>query len=190
MSAEIHVVVNADTPSGHSSQSQTGKYYRDGHGKSRQDTSYGSVITDSVAKTVVYLDHTKKTASVVHVPMSSTPPQADNSRHVADSSSNVSSEEDGFMNGYKIKKTKVQLSLASRNAGSSNALPTTQEVWTAPELNLPIYMRTKGPQSETVQSFEKIVVAPPNADLFSIPADYKVSEKGVAQPGQKYEAAK
>ena len=73
LSAVVKTTVSSNTPSGSFTQSQEGKYWRSGDGKTRQDTSFGSVITDSKARTIIHLNHTKKEATVIQMPPSPPP---------------------------------------------------------------------------------------------------------------------
>ena len=69
--------------------------------------------------------------------------------------------------------------------GNDRPMTTTFEVWTSPEINAPVLMKSSDPRTgENITRLINIRLTEPDAALFQVPSDYKVSEPQPMTPPQ------
>jgi hypothetical protein len=84
------------------------------------------------------------------------------------------------MEGVRVEGTRSTVTIAAGAIGNQSPIEIVSERWYSPELKTVILSRRADPRSgETTYRLENIVRAEPPADLFQVPADYKID---VARP--------
>ncbi|HEY6361927.1 MAG TPA: hypothetical protein VIX63_12520, partial [Vicinamibacterales bacterium] len=79
------------------------------------------------------------------------------------------------MEGVRVEGTRSTVTIAAGAIGNQAPIEIVSERWYSPELKTVILSRRVDPRSgETTYRLENIVRAEPPADLFLVPADYKV----------------
>lgn len=183
LSADLAVTTVLNAPGGNFTQSQTAKYWRSRDGKARQDSGFSTVITDLTSRTITHINHQAKQATVIHMPLKGgeqreapsisggAPPIPLASSLPGDSIEGNLGEK--IISGYRAIGTQV----VRQGAGPMQSGSVTTEVWTAPDLRLPIYVRQIYSAGETVQLYENIRVEEQPASMFEVPAGYTVTQK-------------
>lgn len=89
------------------------------------------------------------------------------------------------MEGVMVDGTRETATVPAGEIGNDRPIVTVTERWYSPELQMVIYSKTTDPQfGETVYRVTNLRRGEPNADLFKVPADFKVSE-GPAIPSTR-----
>jgi hypothetical protein len=175
LSADINIQLTSNSVFGTFTQSQAGKYWRSSDGKTRQDTSFGSVITDSKARTVIYLNHAAKQATVIHMaPVttpSATPTPSAPSPPAATSAADLGQK---VVAGYEVQGKQIVTTTGNQPLQVGSV---TTEMWTAPALQLPLFIKQRSSRGTSVQQFDNIQLNEPDPSLFTVPAGYAVTEK-------------
>lgn len=79
------------------------------------------------------------------------------------------------VNGVQAVGRRITTTIPAGLVGNDRPIEVTDEAWTADELKLQILVRHHDPRTGDVETqFTKISRAEPSADLFRIPADYKI----------------
>lgn len=179
LSATVRTTVSANTPSGAFSQSQEAKYWRSRDGRTRQDTSFGSVIVDGNATTIIHLNHSKKEATVIQMPQGArapgTAPPPPAGDHVSPTSENLGERQ---IAGYIARGRRT----TTRGDQVLQFGSVVTESWTSAELQLPLSVKQNTSRGQSVQEFDNIAVGEPDASVFTIPSDYTRKESG-GSPG-------
>jgi len=178
LSADVKTTVVSNTPHGGFTQSQSGKYWRSQDGKTRQDTSFGSVITDPKARTITHLNHTTKEATIILMPSVAKPELPPPSRSVPATGQPVLGQAvedlgEKEIAGYLARGRKT----VTKGDQKLQFGFVTTEVWTATTIQLPLYIKQSSSRGESVQQYDNIRIGEPEASLFAIPQDYTITEK-------------
>jgi hypothetical protein len=81
------------------------------------------------------------------------------------------------MEGVAVDGTRTTHTIPAGEIGNDRPITTTTESWYSPDLQTTVYRKTTDPQSgDLVYRLENVSRLEPTADLFSVPADYKVQE--------------
>ncbi len=183
LGAELTVTVSSHTPGGSLQQTQTGKYWRDRDGRTRQDWSFGSVISDPQTRTVIRLNHVNREAIIVRLPpvpstQSSAPAgESDGVVPLTSPAPGGPTHSEGdlgerIIEGFRALGTRRTIEgVPPLQIGSA-----TIEVWTAPDLRIPIYVKQGSSAGVSIQEFRNIELADPDPSLFSIPSGYIIKE--------------
>lgn len=182
LAADIAITVIANTPFGNFTQSQSGRYWRSESGRIRQDTSFGSVITDPKARTIVYLNHLSKEATLIRMPVArrSDASQGDQVPALGVPGQTVDDLGEKVINGHEVRGKRT----VTHGDGVRQFGPVTTEVWTAADLQLPIYTKQSSSRGETIQQFKNISLGEPEGIVFVVPAGYAVKEGSPPVGGQ------
>lgn len=89
------------------------------------------------------------------------------------------------VNGVRAAGRKTTTTIPIGTMGNDRPIEVTDEVWTAEDLKLQILVRHHDPRTGDVETqFTQISRAEPSADLFRIPAGYKIVDipRGINQP--------
>lgn len=171
VSADVSLTITADTPTGPYEQTLTARYWRSREGKRRIDRPFGtSVIEDFVNRRVVLLDHQQRVANVLQLARDEASkvefPVSSRSRVFASLGADIKRHDlgDKWIEDYKT----------SGGGGSESGW--TFEVWTAPDLQLPLYIGQHTAIWRSVQRYEHVQIEDPPESLFEIPSGYEVIE--------------
>jgi hypothetical protein len=100
-------------------------------------------------------------------------------RAVHQDSANLVKEDLGTqtMNGVVATGTRFTRTIPAGAMGNSQPIQTVREVWTSPDLSVPVMIKTTDPRFGTsVTQLTNIVRVEPDAALFQTPADYTLSQ--------------
>jgi len=177
LTADVRTTVTSNTPHGSFTQSQTGKYWRSQDGRTRQDTSFGSVITDPKARTITQLNHATKEATIISMPSAVTPqmpPTMSLGQRRPEPLAGQAVEDLGE------RKIAGYLAHGRRTVTKGDQVLqfglVTTEVWTAAEIQLPLYIKQTSSHGESIQELENIRIGEPETAQFAVPAGYMVKE--------------
>jgi len=181
----------------HIQRTNTSSVARDSEGRSRREESIGTIgaltastaspkavfIHDPVAGSSYMLDPTSKTAHVSQPRNftldSATEPQA-RTEH-ARSQAQVKTEELGTqtMEGLTVQGTRITRTIAAGQIGNEHALQVVTEIWRSPDLQTTVMSTTTDPRTGvSTYKLTNITRAEPDATLFQVPADYKLTQGG------------
>jgi hypothetical protein len=80
--------------------------------------------------------------------------------------------------GVKAEGKQVVWTIPAGQVGNRAPINVTSETWYSPELQVTVYTRYNDPRTgESIYRLAAIKRAEPSADLFKVPADYKVRGK-------------
>jgi hypothetical protein len=80
--------------------------------------------------------------------------------------------------GLAVEGKRVSTTFPVGSQGNDRPIVTTREVWTSPELKVTVLEKTSDPRSgDTTRRLTNISRAEPSADLFRVPADYKIEDE-------------
>lgn len=142
---------------------RSGRLYRSGTGKVRQDAGYGAMITDLQAGSVTLLVDERNEAHVITIPpeLRELPPLGAE-RRIPES---VQPFEETTIDGQRIAKTRI--------VGQQGEA---QEVWTATDLGIVTFARFERNGATITQELRNLDVGEPDPSVFEIPTDYTVVE--------------
>jgi len=81
--------------------------------------------------------------------------------------------------GVKAEGKSTVWTIAAGEIGNKNAINVTSENWYSPELKVTVYSRYNDPRSgESIYRLASIKRGEPAPDLFKVPGDYKVRDRG------------
>jgi hypothetical protein len=182
-------------------QSTTSSVARDSEGRSRREESIGAIgamtgsnaspkavfIHDPVAGSSYMLDPASKTAHVSqprnYTLDSATPGASEREPRTAHarSEANLKTEELGTetMDGLTVQGTRITKTIAAGQIGNEHALQIVTERWYSPDLQTTVMSTTTDPRTGvSAYKLTSISRAEPDASLFQVPADYKVTQGG------------
>jgi len=135
-------------------------FYRGKDGQTRQDTSFGAVITDLTAKSVTLLNFKTKQALVFDMKDMKPVPAATKSEHTTTSFGRTSLE------GYQAIKAK--------GVGPRGEKV---EVWTAESIKAVVFTRTETPGMTMTRYLRNITVREADPAVFAVPHGYSVTRQ-------------
>lgn len=135
----------------------TGHYYRDGAGRSVDETSGSSVIVDLPQHTVTMLNFPARTARVFSVGGAATAARTTQPSDWKDAGL-------GVHEGHQVAK--------SRRTGARGE---TEELWTAPDIGLIVMTRTESAKFTMTKFLRNIHVHQPDLTIFAIPSGFSVT---------------
>jgi hypothetical protein len=100
---------------------------------------------------------------------------------------NVTTENLGTqtINGVSANGTRVTHTIPVGAIGNAQAIQSVREVWSSPDLKVPVMVKESDPRfGTTVTELTNIVRAEPDATLFQAPAGYTVRQGGPGGPGR------
>jgi hypothetical protein len=185
----------------HIQRSTTSSVARDSEGRSRREESIGAIgalagstaspkavfIHDPVAGSSYMLDPASKTAHVSqprnYTLDSATPGASERQPRTAHarSEANLKTEELGTetMDGLTVQGTRITKTIAAGQIGNEHALQVVTERWYSPDLQTTVMSTTTDPRTGvSAYKLTSISRAEPDASLFQVPADYKVTQGG------------
>ena len=147
-------------------------------------------IHDPVAGTNYTLDPSTKTArqsqarSFTPQPIDPNNPDSalrSNTRHMHAAAHNgqVATEDLGTqtMEGVTVQGRRITRTIAAGQIGNDKALQVVSEIWYSPDLQTIVMSKTDDPRNgETVYKLTNITRSEPDAALFQVPSDYKVTQ--------------
>jgi hypothetical protein len=171
------------------------RLFRSSDGKTRVDTGNTSVIHDPSAGKSIVLDHVKKEAQISAAPPPQVPgmpsmpqlpgmpsmPQAPQppSVHVQDLGKSLMQGREVEGKRYTIQPPAIPQMPKMPGMPKPPQMPqapqppTTAEVWTNPQLQLPMATRLNGPFGQQTSICQNAVPGEPHPAVFQIPQDYK-----------------
>jgi hypothetical protein len=174
---------------------------RDSEGRVRREESVGAIgalagsaaspkavfIHDPVGGSSYVLDPASKTARVSQprsFTMNSDATGANEvhqrTEHVR-SSAQIKTEELGTqtMDGLTVQGKRITRTIAAGQIGNEHQLQVVTEVWTSPDLQTTVMSTTNDPRTGvSTYKLTNVSRAEPDASLFQVPADYKVTPGG------------
>jgi hypothetical protein len=188
-SADLTVKTTRRGEYGATSQTDTGRYFRDRLGRTRQDTAAGSTIVDATTRTVITLNHSQKEAVVTIVPLPA--PQANQSsdpttlpRQEGGARAPVAGKAEDLGEATLGGQRAFGRRVISPNPFGTKVGSVTTEVWTVPEIGLTVLMKQTSPAGETEQRYDNIRLGEPDSNLFVIPNNYSVRNSIPATRGE------
>lgn len=178
LTADLKVTVVTHTLFGETTHTENGKYFRSADGRTRQDTSHGSIIMDPKARTMTQLNHEKKEATIIQLPPRRTPPAA-----AAPASAQAPAPPPPGRTNDSLGEKQIGgiLARGTRTVSPGDQIhnfgTVTNEVWRADEIQLALYSKQTTSNGYTVQTFENIQIGEPDAAQFVIPQGYTVTQK-------------
>jgi len=100
---------------------------------------------------------------------------------------NVNSEELGtqVIQGVNATGTRTTRTIPAGSAGNDRAIQVVTETWYSPDLQVTVMSKTDDPRmGESVYTLTNVNRAEPDASLFQVPADYKVTQGGPGPRGR------
>jgi hypothetical protein len=185
----------------HIQRSTTSSVARDSEGRVRREESVGAIgalagsaaspkavfIHDPVGGSSYVLDPAGKTARVsqprsftLNSDAAGTPEMHQRGEH-ARSSAQVKTEELGTqtMDGLTVQGKRITRTIAAGQIGNEHQLQVVTEVWTSPDLQTTVMSTTNDPRTGvSTYKLTNVSRAEPDASLFQVPADYKVTPGG------------
>ena len=190
----------------HIQRSNTASVARDSEGRTRREITLGAIgsmtasdqaakpvfIHDPVAGLNTTLEPSNKTARQSQA-RAFTPHPADpnnpesamrsNVRHErsAARSAQFATEDLGTqtMEGVTVQGKRITRTIAAGQIGNEKALQVVTEIWYSPDLQTIVMSKTDDPRNgETVYKLTNISRSEPDAALFQVPSDYKVTQGG------------
>jgi hypothetical protein len=179
--ADVRSTLTTGGSSGHGiDRAQNGHYFRSRDGKVREDTAFGSMITDSKAKTMTFLNYTKKEATVVSMSDSdiaglkaSRDAARNNNKN---DNAKVTSLGEATVEGHPVRKKRIEPADNTSHHGQKT------EIWTATDIHMPVFVKATGPDRTTTREYRNIHVADPDPQVFEIPRDYRIVDKSQFTP--------
>jgi hypothetical protein len=185
----------------HIQRSTTSSVARDSEGRVRREESVGAIgalagstlapkavfIHDPVGGSSYVLDPASKTARVSQPRSFTLGADADGPNEVhhrtehARSSAQVKTEELGTqtMDGLTVQGTRITHTIAAGQIGNEHQLQVVTERWYSPDLQTTVMSTTNDPRTGvSTYKLTNVSRAEPDASLFQVPADYKLSQGG------------
>lgn len=179
--ADVASTITVSAPSARGfNHTHNGRYFRSRDGKVREDLVFGSIITDSITKTATFLNHAKKEATVVAM---SDPDVADldSVKEARNPAKNHNDARITHLGEDKVEGHPVHKKLIE--AGSASTMPGRKsEIWTATDIQLPVFVKTTGADRTTTREYRNIQVADPDPQVFEIPKEYRIVDKSQFTP--------
>jgi hypothetical protein len=179
--ADVKSTLTTGGTAGHAIDStRNGHYFRSRDGKVREDTAVGSVITDSKARTITFLNHAKKEATVISMSDSDLA-ELKASRDAAHNNNKndktqVTSLGDDTVEGHPIHKKRIESTDKTSHHGQKT------EIWTATDIHMPVFVKATGSDRTTTREYRNIQVTDPDPQVFAIPKDYRIVDKSQFTP--------
>jgi hypothetical protein len=170
---------------------------RDSEGRSRREVSFGAIgalagsseapktvfIHDPVAGSSYVLEPKTKVARMSQAPKNSTPETArthhPGGERARANQAEIKTEDLGtqVMQGLTVQGKRITRSIAAGQVGNERAFQTVTETWYSPDLQTIVMSKSSDPRGgETVYQLTNISRAEPDATLFQVPSDYKVTQ--------------
>src|SRR5262249_22730227 len=160
------------------SHTHNGRYFRSRDGKVRQDLVFGSIVIDSNTKTSIFLNHAKKEATVIAM---SDQDVADLDKEARSPAKNHNDARMTHLGEDKVEGHPVHKTLIE--AGNASTTPSRKtEVWTATDIQLPVFVKTTGTDRTTTREYRNIQVMDPDPQVFEIPKEYRIVDKSQFTP--------
>jgi hypothetical protein len=189
----------------------TVKTYRDSEGRTRSEQSLKTLnglapnanlpemvfINDPVAGANYALNPTARTANKTgwarpaaadgqNRPMGRGPGQGRGPRRGSDT--NVKTEALGTQNieGVQAEGTRTTMTIPSGEIGNEQPIQVVTETWYSKDLKMVVLSKRSDPRmGETVTRMTNVSRAEPPSNLFQVPVDFKVTERGQGRPGMR-----
>jgi len=184
----------------HIQRTNTASVARDSEGRTRREETIGAIgplstagnarktvfIHDPVAGASYVLDPATRTARQgPERPLPPNPRDASEAqprmRHgdFAEHSAQIKTEDLGTqtMEGLTVQGKRITRTIPAGQIGNEHALQIVTETWHSPDLQATVMSKTDDPRvGETVYRLTSVTRAEPDASLFQVPADYKVTQ--------------
>src|SRR5262249_24424843 len=177
--ADVASTITVSAPSAPGfSHTHNGRYFRSRDGKVRQDLVFGSIITDSNTKTATFLNHASKQRTVIAM---SDPDVAELDKEATSPAKNHNDARITHLGEDKVEGHPVHKKLIE--AGNASTTPSRKtEVWTATDIQLPVFVKTTGADRTTTREYRNIQIADPDPQVFAIPKEYRIVDKSQFTP--------
>lgn len=185
----------------HIQQTTTSSVARDSEGRTRRDETIGAIgalagstaspraifIHDPVAGSSYVLDPASKTGHVSQPRNFTLNPEAASASESGArtghtrSNAQVKTEELGTqtMDGLTVQGKRITRTIAAGQIGNEHQLQVITEVWYSPDLQTIVSSTTNDPRTGvSTYKLTNISRAEPDASLFQVPADYKLTQGG------------
>lgn len=182
----------------HIQRTNTASVARDSEGRTRREQTIGAIgalaasgesrkevfIHDPVAGTAYMLDPASHTARQTPQARGPRPDSGDaqahgRQGHFAEHSAQIKTEDLGTqtMEGLSVQGKRITRTIPAGQIGNEHALQVVTETWYSPDLQATVMSKTDDPRTgETVYKLTNVTRAEPDASLFQVPADYKVTQ--------------
>jgi hypothetical protein len=154
--------------------STSGRFAQSQTGKVREDTRLGAVITDPERGTVTLLIPGRQEAHVFTFPPEQGASRLEQRQGRGKTEPGTVQEgEPGLHEGRQVRKMK------SRDAKGRN-----REMWVAPDVPVPVFIKSESDTMSTQRMLRRIVVQEPEPSLFEVPGGYKTVRHDTRWLGQ------
>lgn len=163
--ADIEITVSTSTGQ---TYSKPGHYYRSKDGRTREDSSTGSIITDIGSGTVTLLNSTTKEATVIST---SGDPRATGPTGARGAAGAAASQAIGSFVPFEQAQIEGHAVTKARANGASGRV---QELWTATDLGLVVFSKVDSPDRTMTRTLRNVSLREPDPTVFQIPEGYTV----------------
>jgi hypothetical protein len=180
----------------HIQRTITGSVARDSEGRTRREQTMGGIgaleasgeshkavfIHDPVAGASYVLDpvgHTARQTPQARTPAANDSQPRERHTHYAGQNASVKTDDLGTqtMEGVTVQGKRITRTIAAGQIGNEHALEVVTETWYSHDLQAMVMSKTSDPRTgETVYKLTNVTRTEPDASLFQVPADYKVTQ--------------
>ena len=193
----------------HIQRTTTASVARDSEGRTRREQTIGAIgalttsaqsgktvfIHDPVAGSSYVLDpasHTARQNKQVRMFTPESSNAGDSTQpatrtHMRGSTAQVKTEDLGTqtMQGLTVQGKRITRTIPEGQIGNDHVIQVVTETWYSPDLQVTVMSKTDDPRmGESVYTLTNVNRAEPDASLFQVPADYKVTQGGPGPRGR------